>query len=31
MRFPDERMEKELIPLVKKASEEISAKLGFQK
>ena len=31
MRFPDERMEKELIPLVKKASEEISVKLGFQK
>jgi DNA-binding IclR family transcriptional regulator len=31
MRFTDDRMEKELIPLVIKASEEISAKLGFQK
>ena len=31
MRFPDERVEKELLPLVIKASEEISAKLGFQK
>jgi len=31
MRFPDERVDKELIPLVIKASEEISAKLGFQK
>jgi len=31
MRFSTERMEKELIPLALKASEEISAKLGFQK
>ena len=31
MRFPDERVEKQLIPLVMKAAEEISAKLGFQK
>jgi DNA-binding IclR family transcriptional regulator len=31
MRFTDERVAKELIPLVMKASEEISAKLGFQK
>ena len=31
MRFSDERMEKELIPLVKKASEEISFKLGYHK
>jgi len=31
MRFSDERMEKELIPLVRKASEEISLKLGFHK
>jgi hypothetical protein len=31
MRFPDERVDKELIPLVLKASEEISSKLGFQK
>jgi DNA-binding IclR family transcriptional regulator len=31
MRFPDQRVDNELIPLVKKASEEISAKLGFQK
>ena len=31
MRFSDERMEKELIPLVKKAGEDISAKLGFHK
>ncbi|MCL2760427.1 MAG: IclR family transcriptional regulator [Desulfuromonadales bacterium] len=29
MRFSPERMEKELIPLVKKAAEEISVKLGF--
>ena len=28
--FTDERMEKELIPLVKKAAEEISTKLGYQ-
>ncbi|HEY6871225.1 MAG TPA: IclR family transcriptional regulator [Geobacteraceae bacterium] len=31
MRFSDERMEKELIPLVQKASEEISTKLGYHK
>lgn len=31
MRFTDERMEKELIPLVKRASEEISSKLGYHK
>jgi DNA-binding IclR family transcriptional regulator len=31
MRFSSERMEKELIPLALRASEEISAKLGFQK
>jgi IclR family KDG regulon transcriptional repressor len=31
MRFPDDRMGKELIPLVVKAAEEISTKLGFQK
>jgi DNA-binding IclR family transcriptional regulator len=31
MRFLDERVDKELIPLVKKAAEEISTKLGFQK
>lgn len=31
MRFSDERIDKELIPLVKKAAEEISAKLGFHK
>ncbi len=31
MRFTDERMDKELIPLVKKAGEEISTKLGFHK
>jgi DNA-binding IclR family transcriptional regulator len=31
MRFPDERIDKELIPLVKKAAEEISSKLGFHK
>jgi IclR family KDG regulon transcriptional repressor len=30
MRFSDERMEKELIPLVVKAAKEISAKLGYQ-
>ncbi|HYS44355.1 MAG TPA: IclR family transcriptional regulator, partial [Geobacteraceae bacterium] len=31
MRFSDERMEKELIPLVQKAAEEISTKLGYHK
>lgn len=31
MRFSDDRIEKELVPLVLKASEEISTKLGFQK
>ena len=31
MRFSDERIEKELIPLVRKAAEEISAKLGYHK
>lgn len=31
MRFSDERMEKEIIPLVKKAAEEISSKLGYHK
>lgn len=31
MRFTDERIEKELIPLVKKAGEEISTKLGYHK
>jgi DNA-binding IclR family transcriptional regulator len=31
MRFSDERIKNELIPLVLKAGEEISAKLGFQK
>lgn len=31
MRFSDERMEQELIPLVKKAAEEISLKLGYHK
>ncbi len=31
MRFTDERLEKELIPLVIKASEEISSKLGYHK
>ena len=31
MRFSPERMKKELIPLALRASEEISAKLGFQK
>ena len=31
MRFSDERMDKELIPLVKRAAEEISTKLGFHK
>ena len=31
MRFSDERMDQELIPLVKKAAEEISGKLGYHK
>ncbi|WP_298438524.1 IclR family transcriptional regulator [Geobacter sp.] len=31
MRFTDERMEKELIPLVRKAADEISMKLGYHK
>ncbi|MDY0383315.1 IclR family transcriptional regulator [Trichlorobacter sp.] len=31
MRFSDERIKKELTPLVIRAAEEISAKLGFQK
>jgi DNA-binding IclR family transcriptional regulator len=31
MRLTDERMEKELIPMVCKAAEEISAKLGYHK
>jgi DNA-binding IclR family transcriptional regulator len=31
MRFSMERMEKELIPLVKRAGEDISTKLGFHK
>ncbi|GAM08986.1 putative HTH-type transcriptional regulator YagI [Geobacter sp. OR-1] len=31
MRFTDERIEKELIPLVRKAGEEISTKLGYHK
>ncbi|UFS71526.1 IclR family transcriptional regulator [Geomonas sp. RF6] len=31
MRFTDERMEKELIPLVMRAGEEISQKLGYHK
>lgn len=31
MRFSRERMEKELIPLVKRAAEDISTKLGFHK
>lgn len=31
MRFSDERLEKELIPLVMKAGEEISHKLGYHK
>jgi DNA-binding IclR family transcriptional regulator len=31
MRFSPERMEKELIPLVRKAGEEISTKLGYHK
>jgi DNA-binding IclR family transcriptional regulator len=31
MRFSDERMQKELIPMVVKAGEEISSKLGYHK
>jgi DNA-binding IclR family transcriptional regulator len=31
MRFPDDRITNELIPMVLRAAEEISAKLGFQK
>ena len=31
MRFTDERVEKELIPMVKRAAEEISTKLGYHK
>jgi DNA-binding IclR family transcriptional regulator len=31
MRFDDDRLEKELIPLVKRAAEEISFKLGYHK
>lgn len=31
MRFTDERLDKELIPLVKKAADEISMKLGFHR
>lgn len=31
MRFSDDRINKELIPLAKRAAEEISTKLGFQK
>ncbi|HEY6009460.1 MAG TPA: IclR family transcriptional regulator [Geobacteraceae bacterium] len=31
MRFDDERLEKELIPLVQRAAEEISFKLGYHK
>jgi DNA-binding IclR family transcriptional regulator len=31
MRFSDERMDKELIPLVQKAGDDISAKLGYHK
>jgi DNA-binding IclR family transcriptional regulator len=31
MRFTDERMEKELIPLVKQAADELSTRLGFHK
>lgn len=31
MRFSSERMEKELIPLVKRAGEDISTKLGYHK
>jgi DNA-binding IclR family transcriptional regulator len=31
MRFSEDRVEKELIPLVKKAADEISTKLGYHK
>jgi DNA-binding IclR family transcriptional regulator len=31
MRFSDERLDKELVPLVQKAAEEISTKLGYHK
>jgi DNA-binding IclR family transcriptional regulator len=31
MRFTDERMEKELIPMVKQAADELSTRLGFHK
>jgi DNA-binding IclR family transcriptional regulator len=31
MRLPDERLEKELIPLIVEASEELSTRLGFHK
>ncbi len=31
MRFTDERIEKELIPLVMQASEDLSTRLGFHK
>ncbi|PLX86269.1 MAG: IclR family transcriptional regulator [Desulfuromonas sp.] len=31
MRFPDERIEKDLIPLVMKAGEDLSTRLGFHK
>jgi DNA-binding IclR family transcriptional regulator len=31
MRFTDERMEKEIIPLVKQAADELSTRLGFHK
>ena len=31
MRFSDERIEKELVPLVLKAGEDLSTRLGFHK
>jgi hypothetical protein len=31
MRLPDERLEKDLIPLIVEASEELSTRLGFHK
>jgi DNA-binding IclR family transcriptional regulator len=31
MRFSDERMEKELIPMIKQATDELSTRLGFHK
>jgi hypothetical protein len=31
MRFSDERMEKELIPMIKQAADELSTRLGFHK